>query len=49
MAAGSASEMENHLLARDLNLLQKPDYERFFFRSRGGKTNAGIAHEKAES
>jgi len=49
MAAGSASEMEYHLiLARDLNLLQKPDYERFFFRSRGGKTNAGIAHEKAE-
>jgi four helix bundle protein len=29
MAAGSASEMEYHLiLARDLDLLQKPDYER---------------------
>jgi len=32
MAAGSASEMEFHLiLARDLNLLQKPDYARFSF------------------
>ena len=29
IATGSASELEYHLLlARDLNLLQKPDYER---------------------
>ena len=50
MAAGSASELEYHLLlARDLKLLADAGLSAPLRPSRGGETNAHVSHAKAES